>query len=348
TDVVCGDVFLIDGQSNAVATDYHGEDLGNAARNPFVRSFGSGVRDASVREDTAFSVAVAYPANSHGSVGQWGLHLANLLVQAHGVPILLINGAVGGTRVDQHQRNDADPEDASTIYGRLLWRVRRAGVADQVRGILWHQGESDGGLAYDTYLARWTAMYDDWLADYPGVEGVFVFQVRAGCGNPTWNRNVARDLPALLPRVLGSMSTTGVDGHDNCHFFHAVYVEWGERMARLVRRALYGAEIAGNIDAPSPVSARWRAPNEVAIEFGATGGGLLLQPGAAAYFSLADGAQVLDARVEGTAVVLTTAAASQAAWVTFADVPGDIPWLVNDLGIGAFAFYALPIAPRAP
>ena len=43
------------------------------------------------------------------------------------MPICMINGAVGGTRIDQHQRNPADPEDVATIYGRLLWRVQQAG-----------------------------------------------------------------------------------------------------------------------------------------------------------------------------------------------------------------------------
>jgi hypothetical protein len=43
--------------------------------------------------------------------------------------------------------------------------------------------------------------------------------------------------------------------------------------------------------------------------------------------------------------VLTTAAPSAATWVSFVDVAGDIPWLVNDLGVGAFAYYQFPITP---
>ena len=34
------------------------------------------------------------------------------------------------------------------------------------------------------------------------------------------------------------MSTTGVDGHDGCHFYNSAYVEWGERVARLLHRDL--------------------------------------------------------------------------------------------------------------
>ena len=261
------------------------------------------------------------------------------------MPMLVINGAVGGTSVWQHQRNDADPSDLDTIYGRLLWRAQQAGVADSVRTIVWHQGESDGSTAYSDYLWAWTAMYNGWLSDYPNLEGAYVMQVRSGCGGPTWNRNVHRDLPDLLDGVIGHMSTTGVDGHDGCHFYNSTYVEWGERMARLVHRDLYGGTYGANIEAPDPVSAVWTGPTELEIDFGATGSGLVLESGADAYFSLSDGAVITRARVDGSKVVLTTASSSDASWVSFVDPPGDIPWLVNDLGIGSFARYQLAITP---
>lgn len=344
-DIVCGDVFLIDGQSNAVAADYHFEYLSNLTMNPFVRSFGSAINNNTVSSDQSFHVATGEGAYTSGFIGQWGLRLANILVETQGIPVLFINGAVGGTKVAEHQRNDSNPEDLSTIYGRLLWRVNQAGVANHVRGIFWHQGESDGAMAYVTYLGLWTAMYEDWLVDYPDVAGIYPFQVRAGCANPTWNRNVHRELPELLPKVIGNMSTTGVLGHDNCHFFHAAYVEWGDRMARLVNRDLYGTDLPGNIEAPNPVKATWVQPTQLEIDYGATGSGLVLQQGAVSYFSLSDGTVVVGAEVVGTTVLLNAMNASSATWVSFVDVPGDIPWLVNDLGIGSFAYYQFPISP---
>ena len=66
-----------------------------------------------------------------------------MLIETHKVPICIINGAQGGTRIDQHQRNEADPTDVSTIYGRLLWRLQQAKLTHGVRAVLWHQGEND-------------------------------------------------------------------------------------------------------------------------------------------------------------------------------------------------------------
>ena len=235
--------------------------------------------------------------------------------------------------------------DLDTIYGRLLWRVQMAGVAEAVRAIFWHQGESNADQDYDTYLALWTSMYTDWLLDYPNVEGIYPFQVRAGCGNPTWNRNVHRELPQLLDKVLGNMSTTGVDGHDGCHFYSATYTEWGERMARLVDRDLYGTVYTEPIEAPNPQSATWVSETELVIDYGETGQGMTLQAGAEAYFSLSDGAAINAVSVEGTTLVVTTAAPSVASTVSFVDAVGDIPWLVNELGIGGFAYYDFAITP---
>ena len=95
-----------------------------------------------------------------------------------------INGAVEGTSVWSHQRNESSPTDVNSIYGRLLWRAEQAGVADTVRAIIWHQGESDSITPYGDYLAAWTAMHNGWLMDYPNLEGAYTFQVRAGAETP--------------------------------------------------------------------------------------------------------------------------------------------------------------------
>jgi hypothetical protein len=343
--IVCGDVFLIDGQSNAVAKDYHAEQLGDLEKNTFVRSFGSSVTNGSLVNDLSFGVAVADAGGTHAAIGQWGLRMANRVKEEESLPILVINGAVGGTKVEQHQRNNADPTDVNTIYGRLLWRVQQAGVADKVRVIVWHQGESDGNKPYDDYLALWTSMYEGWLEDYPNLEGVYAMQVRAGCGNPTWNRNVHRDLPDLLDLVSGHMSTTGVDGHDGCHFLNQTYLEWGERIARLLHRDLYGAIYEDHIEAPDPISASWLSSDELEIDFGDTGNGLVLQPGAEAFFSLSNGSSITGAEISGAKVILTIEGPADATWVSFVETPGDVPWLINDLGIGSFAWYELPITP---
>ena len=107
-------------------------------------------------------------------LGWWGMELAKRLVESQKVPIFMINAAVGGTRIDQHQRNPANPTDLTTIYGRMLWRVQQAKLTHGIRGILWHQGENDqgadgptGGYGWETYHPYFIEMAAGWKTRLP-------------------------------------------------------------------------------------------------------------------------------------------------------------------------------------
>jgi hypothetical protein len=124
-DIVVGDVYLIQGQSNAVANSYSAFDT--AFHDKFCRSYGNASPNAtSAGTDTNW-----YPTNgarvyTSGSVGQWGGVMAGLLLDSFGTPICIINGAVGGTRITQHQVDSNNRENLATIYGRLLYRGHKA------------------------------------------------------------------------------------------------------------------------------------------------------------------------------------------------------------------------------
>ena len=137
--LVCGDVFLINGQSNAQA---QGQGY-STQQSVWLRSFGTSNPDAQAcAADSAWDLAQGYQTYTHAAVGVWGLFLGLSLVDESGVPIAILNGAVGGTQILSHLRYEPDPTNLQTIYGRLLWRARKAGVTGNVRAILWHQGRA--------------------------------------------------------------------------------------------------------------------------------------------------------------------------------------------------------------
>ena len=95
TNMVCGDAYIIDGQSNALATD-------NAAPNdpttdPWIRTYG-------ISRGWGYAIS----KGSEMQLGLWGWYLAKYLTATYNMPVCIINGAVGGTRIDQHQPNPAD------------------------------------------------------------------------------------------------------------------------------------------------------------------------------------------------------------------------------------------------
>ena len=169
SNLVCGDAYLINGQSNAVATDFGKDD--SAFRSDWIRTFGS--MSGSPKPVALWGNAVHRGRDAEKlQIGYWGMELGRRLVEAHKVPVCFINGAVGGSRIDQHQRNAADPEDTTTIYGRLLWRTRQAKLTHGIRGVLWHQGENDqgadgptGGYGHETYRKLFIDLAAGWKTD---------------------------------------------------------------------------------------------------------------------------------------------------------------------------------------
>jgi hypothetical protein len=277
-NLVCGDAFLIAGQSNAVATDFGKDDP--KFQSEWIRTFGSmssspkGIRiwgEARHRSRDADKLQIGY----------WGMELARQLVEKHKVPICILNGAVGGTRIDQHQRNPEDPEDGTTIYGRLLWRARQAKLTHGIRGILWHQGENDqgadgptGGYGWETYRQYFIDLAAAWKHDYPNVQRYYVFQIwPQACamginGSDNRLREVQRTLPTAFSN-LDVMSTLGIQPPGGCHFPAAGYAEFAQLILPLVERNHYGMKFSSPITPPNLRSARFatNASDEIMLEF---------------------------------------------------------------------------------
>lgn len=249
SDLVCGDVYLINGQSNAVATDFGKEDP--PFRSEWIRTFGG--MSGNPQGARVWGNAVHRSRDAEKlQIGYWGMELGRRLVESQQIPICLLNGAVGGTRIDQHQRSLTNPEDTTTIYGRLLWRTRQAGLTHGVRGILWHQGENDqgadgptGGFGWETYRQYFIDLAAAWKQDYPNVQHYYVFQIwpKSCAMGINGSDNRLREVQRMLPTAFSNMSlmsTLGIDPPGGCHFPAAGYAEFARLIAPLVERDHYG------------------------------------------------------------------------------------------------------------
>ena len=356
-DLVCGDAFVIDGQSNAVATDWGKGDFPET--NEWIRTFGAtGGNPGSVR----WGNAVRRGRDDAHAIGFWAFELAKRLVESQKVPVCIINGAVGGTRVDQHQRNAANPEDHGTIYGRLLWRVRQARLEDGVRGIFWHQGENDqgadgptGGYGHETYRELFLAMAAAWREDYPNIQHAYMFQIwPKSCamgheGSDDRLREVQRTLPRAFAR-MSIMSSLGIEPEGGCHYPPEGYAEMARLLAPLVERFNYGVTPTGSITPPDLVSARFAgaARDAITLEFDQP---VRWDAALASQFFL-DGAKVefASSSADGATVTLALAAPTAARAISYID--GD-RWsqktiLRGENGIAALTFCEVPIEPARP
>jgi hypothetical protein len=361
-NLVCGDAYIIDGQSNALATDT-GE-KSPPETNEWIRSYGSPPGNSQAAPGNLWCNPVwKAEQGEKAELGWWGMELAKRLVESQKVPIFIINAAVGGTRIDQHQRNPADPTDLTTIYGRMLWRVQQAKLTHGIRGILWHQGENDqgadgptGGYGWETYQPLFMAMSAGWKQDFPNVQHYYVFQIwpdSCSMGGRNGSGDMLREKQRTLPELysnLSVMSTLGVRPAGPCHFPLAGWAEFARLIQPLIERDPYGKMPAGAITPPNLRHASYvgDAKDAIALEFDQP---VVWADALAGQFYL-DGEKdkVVSGSVTGNVLTLKLQTASVAKKITYLK---EIAWSQDTLlhganGLAALTFCNVPLADENP
>ncbi len=360
TNLVCGDAYLIDGQSNALATDT-GE-KSPPETHEWIRSYGRPPGNAKEAAGNRWCHPVwKAQKGEQAELGWWGMELAKRLVESQRMPIFIINGAVGGTRIDQHQRNAANPSDLSTIYGRTLWRVQQAKLTHGIRGILWHQGENDqgadgptGGFGWETYQSYFIEMSAGWKQDFPNVQQYYVFQIwpnscamggREGSGDML--REKQRTLPELFSN-LSILSTLGVRPPGGCHFPLVGWAEFARLIQPVLERDHYGKVPAAPVTAPNlrGVTRVAGVKDAIALEFDQP---VVWTDSLAGQFYL-DGekGKVASGSVSGNVLTLHLKVPSAATKITYLK---EISWSQDTLllganGIAALTFCNVPVSSR--
>lgn len=291
SDLVCGDAYIVDGQSNAVAYNYE-----NDTQHPeitkytstWIRSFG-GNGEANDPLGGGFGNGVierltpTSPDRVH-FIGAWPMAMARKLVAEQKLPICIFNGAVGGTRIDQHMPDPTDrlntTNTAHSIYRNLLKRISAAGMTHGIRGVLWHQGEADQG--YDgpdncygcqTHQQYWIDLTAAWKHDYPNIRHFFLFQIWPNACSQGGNRHSdkLRDVQRQLSRLYSNLSVVPTLHlpSGGCHFLQGDYEKMGHAMALLVQRDDHGQKSARSVSAPDLLKALYTSVQQdcIRLEF---------------------------------------------------------------------------------
>ncbi|WP_307372318.1 sialate O-acetylesterase [Microbacterium sp. W4I4] len=340
--VVGGDVYVVHGQSNASARRWG--DVAYAAQDHFVRSYGStsDVPQVSIG-DRGWSVGQADTVLNLGSIGQWGTRFGARLARETGVPVAIMNGAHGGHPVSFFARNDSDPQDPTTNYGRLLGRLVDGGLADHVAGIFWVQGEDDANDVA-THVAGVTELISDLRTDLAAsadaIPELFEVQVRRSPCTDTRatelrdaQRRMARDLGATLMTLNGLTDIVG------CHFdFVNGYRDLGDWAFETVRSVIGGQPAAG-VRAADASAVSQLTPRLLRVH--------LLHPDpltipaqAGAGFAFAGSSiAVTSVRQDGASLLLETSApVSPGMVLEYVGFGAGGPWIRNRIGMGMVTF----------
>ncbi len=261
--VVAGDVYVVNGQSNAEA----GYFIDSSDRDPFLRGYNS-ITDP---EDPGWTDI------ENAACGQWMGRAANALSNELDLPIAVFNFARGGQRLSFFQ-----PGDASRNFETAFDLLREAGVREVVKGFMWSQGEADGfGTPVKEYRDELTSLFDVYLDSLELVDEVYLWQVRAfACSGQSPNvMEAQRRMNDDLPYVT-MLSTVNVEGlPDSCHFPYANGRQTlGNWMADLLRVKKYGISKTGFLS-PTIDSARITGPQKITLFFDLKGANQLAVTG---------------------------------------------------------------------
>ncbi|MEI6605598.1 MAG: sialate O-acetylesterase, partial [Verrucomicrobiota bacterium] len=371
-NLVCGDAYLIEGQSNALATDTG--DKSPAETNEWIRSYGGPtgwgdatdwvrdqfdkIKDTTGNRPNLWCNAVwKRQKDEKAELGWWGMELAKNLLASQKVPICIIQAAAGGTRIDQHQPGATNHMSLATIYGRMLWRVEQAKLTHGIRAVLWHQGEADQGSdgpdnGYDStfYQQYFIDMSAAWKQDMPNIQHYYVFQIWPnGCSQGGGHGDLLREKQRTLSRLyanLDVMSTLGIKPPGGCHYPLTGWSEFARLMQPLIERDFYGRKVSEPITAPDLKQAYYAssAKDAIILEFDQP---VIWLDSLAGQFYLDDAKdRVAKGSVNGNVITLQLKAPATAGKITYLK---ELNWNQNDLvfgknGIAALTFCDVPIA----
>ncbi len=212
-------VYLLIGQSNMAGRAPYGEedagvvercfllndkDQWEPAKNPFNRysTVRKGLNMQKMNPGYTFSQAMlkAQPAVSLG----------------------LVVNAKGGTSINEWGKG-------TKFYNEAVRRAKEAQKTGVLKGILWHQGESDSGKP-DGYAEKLKALVESLRQDLDAAEVPFVAgKVYDKPGTAKINEQLAK-VPEVIP-LSACVSVDGLGSGDKTHFDHAGMKQLGERYA---------------------------------------------------------------------------------------------------------------------
>jgi hypothetical protein len=362
-NIVSGDVFVLTGQSNA--TGFFSE----TATNEYCRSFGKITENLNTAmynpADTLW--VLSNKAYLVGSVGPLGFEIQKQLVEKTGVPNCLINAGFHWSSAKGHsERNEKNPAELTSGYGRMLYRIQKAGLANAVKGFIFRQGETEAyneGSGWEMYFDN---LRRNIKLDLPNLKKIYVYQIDI-IYYPTpvgaTIRDYQRRLPDIYPDVR-SVSTVGTVSFDGLHYGREGYQQNGLELSRLIQRDFYQLKDTLNINSPDIKKVFYTSEEKKQLVLVFDEGQQLVYPekykhsehvtlDMKDFFSLDGNAgSVLSGKADNNRIILELSGSRNAATLNYLpeyvaegriDYPFRGPYIKNKLGMRALTFYQVPV-----
>lgn len=353
--VVCGDIFIVNGQSNVVlGTTWH------HPRKEYARTvnFGPG--------DNIWALANAGNEDKIGGVGALALQIQYNILDQYKIPVCIINGGMSGSTIEQHLR----PKElyyGIALYGRLFIRAQEANVISKVKGFIWYQGESN---SVPGYFESFVDLHKSWKEDYSGLQKIYVVQIRPStCGKKDQDtlREIQRGFDGFSKVVMHA--SNGISFFDGCHYETDGYKILGSQLFQLIARDFYGSTDTLGIQSPNLDKAYYSSASgdEITLLFNTTTTNTIVVPpdtlmngikASIKDYLLVDGRSGIIESIQGVANTLIVKLKQPLKGQRISYLPNTTyhntsmvyngPWFTTQRGVGILSFYQVPIMPYTP
>lgn len=261
--IVAGDIIIASGQSNMEAKPQP-YDAMNGISNIWIRTFGSASYNNMICEnDTNFYLAQSEKPMDKAYTGSLLYYIGIDILKNTNIPILLINGAEGGSAIESHL-------PYTDNYNRFLHRIKKSGASHHIKSFIWYQGENNADSTYSTYYSHFKYYLKNIQKEIGHFKTV-IMQIRQGCnGEPYYMynkylRNIQRNIPNHIPNAI-TLPTIGEYEFDDCHFYTAGYKSLSYFIAKAI---LYQAYELMNEDAlpPQLIKLYYKDSSHIVLKF---------------------------------------------------------------------------------
>lgn len=262
TQVGVGDLFLIYGQSNALGSG--GIDTYRPESNPLIRFFTVANFDNGDSEWVQPYKTSTWP-------GTGTLEFQKFLCGKYNYPVGVIVGSVGGSDIKGlNNRNAQNPADKNTHYGKMLSQTIFSDVKDQIKYIIFRQGETDGSyqLESEQYPVEFEKLYNSFVQDYPNLKKIFNIQnniLTVNNSKAGFLRDYQRLTKYNFPKIT-TMSSVGTTGYDGLHYSLKGYSQTAYELSRIVGREIYNDNQSTQIYSPDLKKIYWEN-QKLVLEF---------------------------------------------------------------------------------
>lgn len=357
-NIVAGDVYVLTGQSNSTAF------FAETRTNEYCRTFGKITGTYNVEEynpaDTLWTLSnqEVYFKN----VGALGYEFQKYILDNFGIPTCLVNAGFHWSSTLQHAtRTPWNPADLNNGYGRMLYRLQKAGIDKAVKAFIFRQGETEGYGEGSDFGGNFDKLYKNLKLDLPSIKQLYVYQIdiiNPAVGEAPKVRETQRALVDKYPdlQVVASIGTKGFDG---LHYTPEGYAQNAAELGKLVARDFYNATDNDNIDAPNIRKAYFSKADKSEITLSFPTGqeltwnektrNLLMKD-----FFYLDGVagNVQSGSSNGNKIVLKLNSSSNATKISYLpahieptspDYPYTGPYITNKKGLRALSFYQVAL-----